>query len=194
MSSTKLGDWHIVRLIDGTDANGKLTYQHVYQHRDGRKAYVGPGYCSDPDLEWILFLKNRERKAWNIRQTKRGKIGFYIISAAWLIFLVQAVLALPSKGPWVVLSALGYWLTQVGGIGFFNNFRDLLNRNHDFKGEKKVLNFLIVIGLIYSGYLLIDIGKFHNIFISFLQIPVLFFGLFMGIIQGAIERWKNIDF
>ena len=67
----KAGGWRIIRFSDGTDASGKLTYQHVYQHRDGRKAYVGPGYCSDPDLEWILFLKNREGKGVMMPVSKR---------------------------------------------------------------------------------------------------------------------------
>ena len=67
MALSRTGDWKIVMYVDGVDSEGKNTYQHIYQHKDGRKAYVGPGYCSDPDLEWILFQKNREIKAWNKR-------------------------------------------------------------------------------------------------------------------------------
>ena len=62
MSLSRTGDWKIVMHADGVDSEGKNTYQHIYQHKDGRKAYVGPGYCSDPDLEWILFKRNRENK------------------------------------------------------------------------------------------------------------------------------------
>ena len=191
MSSMKPSDWRIVMLIDGTDASGKLTYQYVYQHRDGRKAYVGPGYCSDPDLEWILFIKNRERKEWEITYTRRGKIGFYINLAASLIVLIQAALAFPEKGAWVLLSILGYWATQFGGVGFFNNFRDLIIRSPRFKGEKKILHFLILISFIYVGGSLIHIGKLHNLSILFLEIPVLWFGLFMGITEGALQKWKE---
>ena len=50
------GDWCIVMLIDGTDSEGKTKYQQIYQHQKGRKACVGPGYCSDPDLEWLLYI------------------------------------------------------------------------------------------------------------------------------------------
>ena len=140
-------DWRIVMLIDGTDASGKLTYQHVYQHSDGRKAYVGPGYCSDPDLEWILFKRNRENKLLNRSKAKREIISLYITSATWLIILSQAAFAITSKGVLVFLSLLGYWLTQLGGAGagagFFNNFRDLLIRSPKFQSEKKFLHFLI---------------------------------------------------
>ena len=65
------GDWRIVMLIDGTDTEGKATYQQIYQHQDGRKACVGPGFCSDPDLEWLLLQKDRKIKAWNKKHTKR---------------------------------------------------------------------------------------------------------------------------
>ena len=47
MSIRRTGDWQIVMYVDGVDSEGENTYQH----KDGRKAYVGPGYCSDPDLE-----------------------------------------------------------------------------------------------------------------------------------------------
>ena len=67
MSLGRTGDWQIVMYLDGVDAEGKKTYQHIYEHQDGRKAYVGPGYCSDPDLEWILFQTERIIKAWNIK-------------------------------------------------------------------------------------------------------------------------------
>ena len=59
MTFIETGDWRIVMLIDGTDTEGKATYQQIYQHQDGRKACVGPGYCSDPDLEWLLLQKDR---------------------------------------------------------------------------------------------------------------------------------------
>ena len=80
MSFMETGDWRIVMLIDGTDKEGKATYQQIYQHQDGRKACVGPGYCSDPDLEWLLLQKDRKIKAWNKKHTKRKKslVMFFI--------------------------------------------------------------------------------------------------------------------
>ena len=51
MSLMKIGNWRVVMLIDGTDTEGKATYQQIYQHQDGRKDCVGPGYCSNPDLK-----------------------------------------------------------------------------------------------------------------------------------------------
>ena len=59
MSFMETGDWRIVMFIDGTDTEGKATYQHIYQHKNSRKACVGPGFCSDPYLEWHLLQKDR---------------------------------------------------------------------------------------------------------------------------------------
>ena len=191
MSSMNPSDWRIVMLIEGTDASGKLTYQHVYQHSDGRKAYVGPGYCSDPDLEWILFQKDRARNLWNVRYAKRRKISLYLIFFAWFIILVQGAIAIPSKGAWVIISLLGYWLTQIGALGFFNNFRDLIIKSPHYLSKKKFLHFLIVICFISLGHCLIHIGKFHSLSILFLEIPVLWFALFMGIVEGTLDKWKD---
>ena len=194
MSLRRTGDWQIVMFLDGVDSEGKTTYQHIYEHIDGRKAYVGPGYCSDPDLEWILFKRNIENKLWNSRQAKRGKISLYIFSATWLIILIQTGFAISSKGAWALLSLLGYWLTQIGGVGFFNNFRDLVIRSPKLQSEKKLLHFLIVIGFIYCGHWLIHIGKLNSLSILFLQIPLLWFGLFMGIVKATLDKWQKQEF
>ena len=192
MSLSRTGDWKIVMLLDGLDSEGKTTYQHIYEHSDGRKAYVGPGYCSDPDLEWILLKRSRENKFNKIRHAKREKISLYIISATWLIILTQAAFAITSKGAWVLISLFGYWLTQFGGVGFFNNFRDLVIRSPKFQTEKYLLNFLIVSCFIFCGHLLIHFGKLHSISILFVQVPVLWFGLFMGMIEGFLQKWKAL--
>ena len=194
MSLSRTGDWKIVMLLDGLDSEGKTTYQHIYEHSDGRKAYVGPGYCSDPDLEWILLKRSRENKFNKIRHAKREKISLYIISATWLILLTQAVFVITSKGAWVLFSLLGYWLTQFGGIGFFNNFRDLIIRSQKLQIERKLLHFVIVIGFVYCGHWLIYIGKLHSLSIIFLQIPLLWFGLFMGIVKATLDKWQKQEF
>tara|TARA_Y100000746_G_C15230995_1_gene337422 strand:- start:65 stop:649 length:585 start_codon:yes stop_codon:yes gene_type:complete len=194
MASRRTGEWKIVMYVDGVDSEGKSTYQHIYQHKDGRKAYVGPDYCSDPDLEWILFHKNRETKAWNKRYAKREKISFYVFAAAWLALLIQGVSSYQEKGILVLLSILGYWVTKSGGLGFINNFRDLIIRKTSFHGERKIANFLIVICVIYFGHWLIHIGQLHSLSILFLEIPVLWFGLFMGLVEGALHKWKEETF
>ncbi len=38
MSLGRTGDWQIVMYLDGVDAEGKKTYQHIYEHQDGREA------------------------------------------------------------------------------------------------------------------------------------------------------------
>ena len=89
--------------LDGVDSEGETTYQHIYEHSDGRKAYVGPGYCSDPDLEWILFKRNRKKKEWNIRQNKSTKINLYLISIPWVNYPSACSLLYSYKGVWFYL-------------------------------------------------------------------------------------------
>ena len=96
MSLMKIGNWRVVMLIDGTDTEGKATYQQIYQHKDGRKACVGPGYCSDPDLEWLLLQKDRQIKAWNKKRTKKI-ITRYVFSAVWIFILIQVFLQYQHK-------------------------------------------------------------------------------------------------
>ena len=112
MSFTGTGDWRIVMLIDGTDTEGKATYQQIYQHQDGRKACVGPGFCSDPDLEWLLLQKDRKIKAWNKKHTKRKKVSRNVFTTVWIFILIKGVLAIPEHGAWVPFSVWGYGATQ----------------------------------------------------------------------------------
>ena len=82
-------------------------------------------------------------------------------------------------------------MIQFGGVGFFKNFRDLVIRSPKFQSEQKLLQFLSVIGFIYMAYWLIDMGKLNVLLILFLQIPLLWFDLFMGIVEGALKKWKE---
>ena len=144
MSLMETGNWRIVMFIDGTDTEGKATYQHIYQHQDGRKACVGPGFCSDPDLEWILFQKTRERKSWRRRQTKRERISIFMIFVAWSTILFQSVLTIPKNGAWFLFSLFGYWIIEIGSLGIFNNFRELFNNKRNDQIKQKIINFVIV--------------------------------------------------
>ena len=88
MTFMKTGNWRVVMLIDGTDTEGKATYQQIYQHKDGRKACVGPGYCSDPDLEWLLLQKDRkalqsEFFEWNTSELEDLDITYYDHFSYW---------------------------------------------------------------------------------------------------------------
>ena len=190
MSLGRTGDWQIVMYLDGVDEEGKKTYQHVYEHKDGRKAYVGPGYCSDPDLEWILFQTERKIKAWNIKHAKKEKISLYTISVAWLTIIIQGAANISENGALVLLSILGYWIIEIGSLGFFNNFKDLTIRKRHNQLEQKIIHLLIVSCFIYLGQILIGLGKFNNLSIFILQIPLAWFGCFMGLIKGAFQEWK----
>ena len=112
------GDWRIVMLIDGTDTEGKATYQQIYQHQDGRKACVGPGYCSDPDLEWLLLQKDRKNKAWNTRHTKRKK--------SFVMFFMQ---------PGSSFSFRESWQFQNTELGFHFQYGDMEQLKHSVLGS-----------------------------------------------------------
>ena len=190
MSLGRTGDWQIVMYLDGVDADGETTYQHIYEHKDGRKAYVGPGYCSDPDLEWILFQTERKIKAWNIKLAKKEKITIYTTSAAWLTIIIQGAANISENGAFVLLSILGYWIIEIGSLGFFNNFKDLTIRKRHDQLEQKIIHLLIVSCFIYLGQILIVLGKFNNLSIFILQVPIAWFGCFMGLIKGFFQEWK----
>tara|TARA_B100001250_G_scaffold376676_1_gene365122 strand:+ start:120 stop:662 length:543 start_codon:yes stop_codon:yes gene_type:complete len=170
MSLGRTGDRQIVMYLDGVDADGKTTYQHIYEHKDGRKAYVGPGYCSDPDLEWILFQNERKIKVWNIKHAKKEKICLYTISAAWLTIIMQGAANISENGALVLLSVLGYWITEIGSLGFFNNFKDLAIRKRNDQLEQKIIHLLIVSCFIYLGQILVGLGKFNHLSIFILKI------------------------
>ena len=190
MLLSETGDWQILMYLEGIDSEGKTTYQHIYEHKDGRKAYVGPGYCSDPDLEWILFQTQRKRKARKMKNTKKEKISFYTISAAWLTVIIQGAMRISGAGAWVFLSILGYWIIEIGSLGFFNNFKVLMSWNRHTQFEQKIIQLLIVSCFIILGKILIDFGKFDILSIFILQIPLAWFGCFMGLIKGAFQEWK----
>ena len=196
MSFMKTGDWRIVMLVDGTDTEGKATYQHIYQHRDGRKACVGNGYCSDPDLEWLLLQKDRQMKAWSRRHTKRKKVSHFVLNSVWIYILIQGCLAFLGKGAWVLLSILGYWATQSFSCGVFHNLRNLVIPSTNYLYEPKNFFFSIFgcLIFIFIGHWLIDIGKFNNLSIVFLQLPLLWFGCCMGLIEELLQNWKDEEF
>ena len=69
------GDWRIVMLIDGTDTEGKATYQQIYQHQDGRKACVGPGF-SVIQIWNGFYYKKIERLRHGIQDIQKEKKSF----------------------------------------------------------------------------------------------------------------------
>ena len=123
-----------------------------------------------------------------------SKKSFYVFAAAWLALLIEGVSFYPKNGILILLSILGYWITQVGGLGFFNNFRALIFRKPSFQSERKITNFFLIVCVIYFGHWLIHIGQLHSLSILFLEIPVLWFGLFMGLVEGALQKWKEETF
>ena len=195
MSFMETGKWRIVMLIDGTDTEGRATYQQIYQHQDGRKACVGPGYCSDPDLEWLLLQKDRKIKAWNTRHTKRKKIIRYVFYAAWIFILIQGVLAIPEHGAWVPFSVWGYGATQTFSFGLINGFRDLLisSPNYLWKQKDISLNIFGCLIFLFLSHWLIDIGRFNSLSILFVQLPLFWFGCFMGFIEELLKIWTDAE-
>jgi len=189
MSLGRTGNWKIVMFLDGVNSEGKTTYHYIYKHKDGRKAYVCPGYCSDTDLDWILFQKAREDKALDIRHKQRKKISIYTSSVAWLIIVIHGALAIPVKGAWILISIMGYWIIEIGSLGFFNNFKDLTIKKRYDHIEQKIIQLVILSCFIYLGQILIVLGKFNNLSIFILQVPLAWFGCFMGLIKGTFQEW-----
>ena len=195
MSFMETGDWRIVMFIDGTDTEGKATYQQIYQHQDGRKACVSPGYCSDPDLEWLLLQKDRKIKAWNKKHTKRKKITLYVFNAAWILILIQGVLAIPEHGAWVPFSVWGYGATQTFSFGLIHGFRNLLipSPKHQYKPKDISLNIIGCLIFLFLSHWLIDIGRFKSLSILFVQLPLFWFGCFMGFIEELLKIWIDAE-
>ena len=193
MSFMKTGNWHVVMLIDGTDTEGKATYQQIYQHQNGRKAYVSPGYCSDLDLEWLLLQKNRKIKAWNKKHTKRKKITRYVFTAVWIFILIQGVLAIPEHGAWVPFSVWGYGATQTFSFGLIDGFRNLLipSQKNQYKPKDISLNIFGCLIFLFLSHWLIDIGRFNSLSILFLQLPLFWFSCFMGFIEELLKIWTD---
>ena len=137
--------------------------------------------------------KDRQIKAWNKKRTKRKKITRYVFSAVWIFILIQGVLAIPEHGAWVPFSVWGYGATQTFSFGLINGFRDLLisSPNYLCKPKDIFLNICGCLIFLFLSHWLIDIGRFNNLSILFLQLPLFWFGCFMGFIEELLKIWTD---
>ena len=146
-------------------------------------------------MEWLLLLKDRKIKAWNTRHTKRKKIIRYVFYAAWIFILIQGVLAIPEHGAWVPFSVWGYGATQTFSFGLIHGFRNLLIPSPNYLGNPKdiSLNIFGCLIFLFLSHWLIDIGRFNNLSILFLQLPLFWFGCFMGFIEELLKIWTDAE-
>ena len=181
----KIGDWEIIQFIDYEDE--EWSYEHIYQHADGREAVVGPGgYCSDPDLSWLLHRHERKKK-----QMARIKIATSIcLNAAWLPVLIQALKQCLATGWIAVVSVLGYAICCLGAYGSWHALIPPDYKN-SWKGRVKIL--LICGSMFAAGSGLITVGNFTAITLGGIQVSLVLASTVLGLAGRIASRWCQMS-
>ena len=179
----KIGDWQIIQFIDYEDE--EWSYEHIYRHADGREAVVGPGgYCSDPDLSWLLVQRKRKKK-----QIGRITIATSIcLNAAWLPVGIQGLQQCLATGWIALVSVLGYAICCLGAYGIWNALM-LPDYKNNWKGRAQML--LICGSLFAAGSGLIAIGSFSTITLGGLQISLVLASAMLGLAGSLAYRWRE---
>lgn len=175
-----VGDWELIRLIDYTDPDEG--YAHIYRHPDGREAVVGSGgYCSDPDLGWIL---NQYQRSMKRRARINGALSI-ALNAPWLLVVSQG---LGGFGGSALLSITGYGLCCLAAFGIWNAL--LLGPVHrGWKGRlQMVIACLPILGI---GSLLIGSGPFAAVSLFQQRIPLRSLSLFLGLGGSLKQLWSE---
>jgi hypothetical protein len=181
----KIGDWEIIQFIDYEDEG--WSYEHIYQHADGRQAVVGPGgYCSDPDLSWLLHQRARKEK-----QMARIKLATQIfLNAAWLPVGIQALQQCLASGLTPLVSVLGYAICCLSAYG---GWRALIPPGHE-KRWKDMAQMLVICGSLFlAGVGLIGIGSFTAITLGSLQMSLALASVVLGLAGCLACRWRQIS-
>ena len=176
----KIGDWEIIQFIDYEDE--EWSYEHIYQHADGREAVVGPGgYCSDPDLSWLLEQRKRKKK-----QIARITIATSIcLNAAWLPVGIQGLQQCLATGWIALVSVIGYAICCLGAYGIWNALM-LPDYKNSWKGRAQML--LICGSMFAAGSGLITVGSFTAITLGGLQISLVLASAMLGL-AGHLDYW-----
>ena len=176
----KIGDWEIIQFIDYEDE--EWSYEHIYQHADGREAVVGPGgYCSDPDLSWLLHQRKRKKK-----QIARIKIATSIcLNAAWLPVGIQGLQQCLATGWIALVSVLGYAICCVGAYGGWYNLVPPADEK-SWKGRGQIL--WICGSMFAAGSGLITVGNFTAINLGGLQISLVLASAMLGLVGRLAFR------
>jgi hypothetical protein len=184
----KIGDWEIIQFIDYEDE--EWSYEHIYRHADGREAVVGPGgYCSDPDLGWLLHRHEIKKK-----QMARIKIATSIfLNAAWLPVGIQGLQQCLATGLIALVSILGYAICCLGAYGSWHALFPPGYKN-SWKGRAKIL---LICGSMYAlGSGLIAVGSFTAIALAGIRVPLVLTSAVLGLAGRVANQWqqKSLDF
>lgn len=178
--SSRIGDWVVVELIDFAEPKGG--YQHIYQHKDGRRAAVGPGgFCSDPELDQLL--KNEKRIA---------KRDFYfdvalsiLLNLPWAWIFFQAIAKFGIKG---LFAIAGYGLCSICAFGFWNSF-GYFSRPRDLKSGVILLAF--VMPLFAVGSCLLWLGQLTVVQVFGFQVQLIWLALVVGFLGSLKLRLRE---
>ena len=179
----EIGDWHIIQFIDYDDA--EWSYAHIYRHADGREAVVGPGgYCSDPDLSWLLHRRRRKKK-----QMARIAIATSIcLNAAWLPVGIQGLQQCFTSGWIALVSIFGYAICCFSSFGSWN----ALILADSIKSWKESFKMLVIcLPLYLAGAGLISFGGFTAITLGGLRIPLVLASALLSLGGSAGIRWRD---
>ena len=181
----KIGDWQIIQFIDYEDE--EWSYEHIYRHADGREAVVGPGgYCSDPDLSWLLEQRKRKKK-----QIARITIATSIcLNAAWLPVGIQGLQQCLATGWIALVSVLGYAICCLGAYGIWNALM-LPDYKNSWKGRAQML--LICGSMFAAGSGLIAIGSFTTITLGGIRAPLVLSSSVLGLAGSLAYRWRQMS-
>ena len=179
----KIGDWEIIQFNDYE--NDEWSYEHIYKHADGRVAIVGPGgYCSDPDLSWLLHRSERK-----IKQMARIKIAISIcLNAVWLPVVIQGIQQCHDSG-WIALaSIIGYGICSLGSFGSLHAliFPDYKN---SWKGRAKIL--MICVSMFVAGSGLVTVGGFTAITLGGTRVNLVLASAVLSLAGSLTYRWRQ---
>tara|TARA_Y100001968_G_C19338972_1_gene708421 strand:- start:432 stop:1016 length:585 start_codon:yes stop_codon:yes gene_type:complete len=174
-----VGDWTFVAHYD-FDHDHDPPYLDEWEHKDGRRAFAGPGVCDDPELSWYLFDYERKSKKNADIRNKLQKIWLISNIGLLSLLLLLGVLTFASNGAWFLFSLIGYGSVSLGSYSIA----------YVGRGLKNSLRLLTVdILLIVLGLFLINFGKFKTIALFDFEILIFWIGCLMGITKGIIDDY-----
>ncbi|MCP9910350.1 hypothetical protein KBZ15_10600 [Cyanobium sp. BA20m-p-22] len=173
-----VGDWVLIKLIDYEDS----AWEHLYRHPDGREAIVGPGgYCSDPDLDWLLHQQKRRLK----QRLQVNAVLSTVLNTPLLIVAFQAIGGFGWRG---LLTLAGYGLCCISAFGGWNAVL-LDSFQNERKGRLQMLSICVL--LYFIACLLLSSGPVTQLSLSSVHIPLPALGLVVGLLGSAKQKWED---
>ncbi len=156
-----------------------MYYLDRYRHRDGRIAEAGPSdYYSDPDLKKFLLNEFEEIQARvDKRESIINALNFISLTLFGLI-VFQAGLNIVANGAWVFLSLVGVFGAFLGS-SFLLGYKESRNL------------FLSGLVICFVSYWLITIGRFKELSLLSLDIPLFWLSFCVGLIRMKVVDILN---